>query len=286
MIILDGKAVALARRHKLSQSIKQFKSANGLTPGLAVVVVGDDPASQVYVNNKAKTCKELGMESWVHALKADSKEAKVKELILSLNKDPKVTGILVQLPLPKHLNSSTILALVDPKKDPDCLTAENVGLFHLGKPRSQPCTPSGVIEILKHYKISISGKSALVIGRSHIVGQPMAQLLLNNDATVTIAHSKTKNLMDLVKTSDIVVVAAGKPEFLKIADFKKDAVIIDVGIHRSSVGGTTKLVGDVKRDEKVEANHSGSITPVPGGVGPMTIQMLMENTFNLAQSDS
>ena len=283
MNILDGKAVAQARRAGLESQIKQFKTRTGTTPGLAVVLVGSDPASQVYVSNKAKTCKEVGMESWVHELPENANFDQIKNQIQKLNADAKVHGILVQLPLPKHLNSDDVIALIHPKKDADCLTAENVGLFHLGRPRATPCTPSGVIQILNHYKIPTAGTKALVIGRSHIVGQPMAQLLTNADATVTLAHSKTKNLPELIKSSDIVVVAAGRPEFVDVKDFKSDAVIIDVGIHRKLIDNKTKLVGDVRRDPKSEQSINCKITPVPGGVGPMTIQMLLENTFKLAE---
>lgn len=284
MIRLDGKLVAAARREALQTSIKSFTGKTGIIPGLAVILVGDNPASEVYVRNKAKTCKELGMNSWVHNLPAQSTANEVATAIEKLNRDKAVTGILIQLPLPPHLKAEELLDLVDPKKDPDCLTAENVGLFHLGRPRSSPCTPSGVMAILAHYKISVAGARALVIGRSHIVGQPMAQLLMNANATVTIAHSKTKNLKDLVKSSELVVVAMGKPEYFVAGDFATGAVIVDVGIHRLEQNGKTKIVGDVKQDDFANQKESTfKITPVPGGVGPMTIQMLMENTLRLAE---
>jgi len=274
MQILDGKAVALARREILKRKIDQLPAK----PGLAVVLVGDDKASQVYVGNKMKACRELGIESIEVLLPATTTEAELKKQIDRLNEDKKVHGMIVQLPLPKTLDSQKAIGWVSPWKDADCLTMENLGRLWAGSPRTKPCTPSGVMAILEHYKIDVQGANAVVVGRSNIVGKPMAHLLSQANATVTICHSKTKNLREYLKRADIAVIAAGQPEFLGGEDFSKDAVVIDVGIHRlTTPDGKSRLAGDVRFSElKVRA-----ATPVPGGVGPMTITMLMENTVRL-----
>jgi len=276
MLVLNGKEVSLSLRTKIKTQTDSLKAKWGRTPGLAVVLVGDDPASQVYVKNKIKACGEVGFYSKEVRLPADISENGIIDEIKKLNLDSRVDGILVQLPLPKHLNSDHILSYIQPEKDADGLTSTNVGLLHLARTQVKPCTPAGVIEILKYYKIAVAGKNAVVVGRSHIVGRPMAELLLQEDATVTICHSRTVGLQNYTKAADIVVVAAGRPGFLGAADFKQDAVVIDVGIHRTADG----LCGDVRFSElNVQA-----ATPVPGGVGPMTITMLLQNTLVLAGS--
>ncbi len=280
MILLSGTKVSAKIRKQLAQESAEFLKARRRPPGLAVVIVGDDPASHVYVKNKIKACDEVGFRSFHHHLPATVSESEVLERIQSLTDSPEVDGMLVQLPLPKHLSSERILAAISPLKDADALTIENQGLLYAGRPRVKPCTPAGVIEILKHYDIPIAGQEAVVVGRSAIVGRPMAQLLLMEDATVTIAHSKTRDLRDVTLRADIVVVAAGKPRFLGADDFKKDSVIIDVGVHRLFDG----LCGDV-RFEELRA-FARAATPVPGGVGPMTITMLLQNTLQLAKLHS
>lgn len=277
MIVLDGKVVSEKKRAELKSRVARFVQARGRAPGLAVVIVGDNPASQVYVKNKVKACEIVGLKSFHHALASQAPEKEVIELIEALNLNPEVDAILVQLPLPHHLSSEKILSHIRPHKDADGLTIENLGLLFAGRPRVVPCTPHGVVEILKHYDIPISGRSCVVVGRSQIVGRPMAQLLLMEDATVTVAHSKTPDLSQVTRTGDIVVVAAGRPNLLGAKDFKKGAVVVDVGIHRSASG----LCGDVRFEEL--AGHVFAATPVPGGVGPMTITMLLENTILLAE---
>lgn len=244
-------------------------------PGLAVILVGDDPASQVYVGSKIKACAEVGFASFEHKLPATVSLEDLKSVILQLNADPLVHGILVQLPLPKHLPEFELISLVDPSKDVDCLTSYNLGRLMQNKQIVSSCTPAGVIEILKYYKYDLSGTNAVVIGRSQIVGLPMAQLLVQANATVTTAHSKTKNLVELTSKADVVVVAAGRPEMFGREYFRAGAVVIDVGIHRSS---GNKLCGDVKFSEM---DHVEACTPVPGGVGPMTIAMLLKNCLEL-----
>ncbi len=283
MLILDGKEVAKSRRQLISERAKKFKSSHGREPGLAVILVGEDPASQVYVRNKIAACKEVGILSLENYLPVDCSAALITETIEKLNNDPKVDGILLQLPLPKELDGAALIELIDPAKDPDGLTMANMGRLFAGQPRSISCTPYGVMKILEHYKIPVAGTNAVVIGRSNIVGKPMAHLLLQANATVTICHSRTKNLREVVREGDIVVVAAGKAEFIGKEAFKKDAVVIDVGMHRKpGADGKVKLCGDVKTaglDGWIKA-----LTPVPGGVGPMTITMLLENTVILAEA--
>jgi methylenetetrahydrofolate dehydrogenase (NADP+)/methenyltetrahydrofolate cyclohydrolase len=278
VLVLDGKSVALKVKNRLSQEIENLKkSGQSRAPGLAVVIVGEDPASQVYVNNKIKACAEVGIRSFHHVLPAHTSEAAVIQLVEKLNQDPLVDGILVQLPLPKSINSDNVIAKIAQNKDADGLTYSNLGALFAGHPVVKPCTPAGVIEILKHFKIEIAGRSAVVVGRSQIVGRPMAALLIDENATVTVAHSKTQNLEEVTRQADIVVVAAGKPRMLGREAFKKGAIVIDVGIHRLPTG----LCGDVRYDEL--EGHVQAATPVPGGVGAMTIAMLMENTFQLAK---
>ena len=283
MLILDGKKVAEAHRTQLQKRIEAFKAEKGFAPGLAVVLVGEDPASQVYVRNKIQECGRVGIESFPHFVPGTISQADLLKLIAQLNGDKKVHGILVQLPLPKGLDKNAVLAALDPRKDPDSLTATNVGYFFMGEQIVTPCTPKGVMSILSHYKISLAGKSAVVVGRSEIVGKPMAQLLLQANCTVTICHSKTVNMRQYTSQADIVVVAAGKERFLGKDDFKKGAVVIDVGMHRQTLpDGKSKLFGDVRSEEL--QHHVSALTPVPGGVGPMTIISLMENTLALAES--
>ena len=282
MQILDGKAVAEARRSQIKTRSEKLRKALGRAPGLAVILVGDDPASQVYVANKIKACHEAGIESFEHRLPEKTTVEQLKKTIEQLNQDPNVDGILMQLPLPKHLNSEQAINWISPRKDADCLTAENLGHLWSGKPVTTPCTPWGVMVILEHYGINPAGKVAVVVGRSNIVGKPMAHLLVQADATVTVCHSKTKNLREHLLKSEIVVVAAGKPEFLGAGDFAKDSIVIDVGIHRKAgAGGKSKLCGDVRLKELEGVLRAA--TPVPGGVGPMTITMLLENTVRLAE---
>ncbi len=279
MKILNGKILAQEYQEHIKNSIVKFKEKVKCAPGLAVILVGEDPASAIYVRNKIKACKKIGISSFEYKLSKDSKENEIITLLKKLNQDTRVHGILVQLPLPSSLNTEKILSLIDPKKDVDGLTAENMGLLFLGHPRICPCTPMGVMALLRYYQIPIEGKKAVVVGRSNIVGKPMAQLLLKAQATVTVCHSKTQNLSSLTSSADIVVVAAGQPEFLGWEDFKSGAVVVDVGLHRSQ-SSRKSLCGDVKQDnleKKIQA-----LTPVPGGVGPMTVTMLLENTCRLA----
>lgn len=280
MRVLDGKVVSEHRRKKISEDVRQLKKDRGLQPSLAVILVGEDPASHVYVRNKAKACQDVGMRSVEYKLSANTTADSLKKLIVELNIHKEIHGILVQLPLPNHLNSDEILQWIEPIKDPDALTVENMGLCWKGTPRVTPCTPSGVMAILEYYGIEVVGKEAVVVGRSNIVGKPMAQLLQMADATVTICHSKTPNLKKYTSAADIVVAAAGRPRFLGRDDFKRDSVVIDVGIHRTEQNGKAQLCGDVRFEEL--QGWVAAATPVPGGVGPMTITMLLENTLKLA----
>ena len=246
--------------------------AVGKKAALAVVQVGNDPASCVYVNNKKKACAYIGIESLSYELEEETTEEELLELIKRLNEDEKVHGILVQLPLPKHINEDKIIQAISPKKDVDGFHPENVGKLVIGEKGFVSCTPAGVIQLLKRSNIEIAGKNCVVVGRSNIVGKPMALLMLRENATVTIAHSKTQNLKELCKTADILIVAIGKPRFITSEYIKEGAVVIDVGIHRDE---NNKLCGDVKYEDVVEI--ASAIAPVPGGVGPMTIAMLMNN---------
>ncbi|MCB0408238.1 MAG: bifunctional methylenetetrahydrofolate dehydrogenase/methenyltetrahydrofolate cyclohydrolase FolD [Bdellovibrionales bacterium] len=275
MIRLDGKEVSKALRKTLAQSVEKTKRP----PGLGVILVGEDPASQVYVRNKMKACSEVGMESVEIQLPSSASEDELITAIAAMNENPGVDAYLIQLPLPKKFNEQEMIGRIDPKKDADGLTVENLGLLMAGRPRSVPCTPNGVMQILKFYDIDVVGKNVVVIGRSQIVGKPMAQLLLAANATVTVCHSKTENLFEHTQRAEIVVVAAGQPKFLKKEAFKKGAVVIDVGMHRLPSG---KLCGDV--DPEGLENWVSALTPVPGGVGPMTITMLLQNTLSLYQA--
>lgn len=274
MILLDGKKVSAALKESLKQKVLKLSKP----PCLAVVLVGDDPASQIYVRNKIKSCHAVGILSKQVRLPKSISMQELKIQIELLNKDKEVTAYLVQLPLPDHINKNHVLAWINPNKDADGLTAENLGLMLQGQPRVLPCTPKGVMAILQYYDIPIEGKTAVVVGRSQIVGLPMAHLLTSKNATVTVCHSKTKNLTNYTQQADIVVVAAGQAEFLDFKAFKKDAVVIDVGMHRNNDG---TLCGDV--DFQSVSNHVYALTPVPGGVGPMTIAMLLSNTIDLHQ---
>ena len=278
MIILNGKEVAEARRIKIKSRAEAFFKKYKRRAKLAVVLVGDDPASLVYVRNKAKGCAEVGLDSVEHKLPGTTTASDLKNLVRALNADENVDGILVQLPLPKGIRSDEIIDEIDPRKDADGLTTENMGLLFTGRRRVAGCTPEGVMAILEHYNFSVAGMKAVVVGRSQIVGRPMAQLLSEGDATVTVCHSKTKNIREHTSQADLVVVAAGRSRLLGREDFKKGAIVIDVGIHRLSTG---KLCGDVRFDEL--DGWVAAATPVPGGVGPMTITMLLENTLKLAE---
>jgi len=274
MELIDGKHVSSVIKERVQAQVAELKNKSGKVPGLAVVLVGEDPASAVYVRNKNKTCEQMGFKSVSHNLPADTDEATVLKLVDDLNKDDSVDGILVQLPLPKQIDSQRVLEAIDPRKDVDGFHPVNVGHLVSGVKTLAPCTPAGIIEMLDYYKIGIEGQNAVVIGRSNIVGKPAALLLLQRHATVTICHSRTRDLPAVARGADILIGAIGKPRFVT-ADFVKDgAVVVDVGINR--VDG--KLVGDVDFDNVAE--KCSYITPVPGGVGPMTIAMLMQNTLS------
>ncbi|SFE60461.1 bifunctional methylenetetrahydrofolate dehydrogenase/methenyltetrahydrofolate cyclohydrolase FolD [Shimia marina] len=278
--IIDGKAFAATVREKVAGHVARLKEDQGITPGLAVVLVGEDPASQVYVRSKGKQTVEAGMNSFEHKLDAETSEADLLAVVDQLNNDPAVHGILVQLPLPGHLNEDLIINSIAPEKDVDGFHISNVGLLGTGQKSMVPCTPLGCLMMLRDHHGSISGMNAVVIGRSNIVGKPMAQLLLNDSATVTIAHSRTKDLPGVVKQADIVVAAVGRPEMVPGDWIKEGATVIDVGINRIDAPekgeGKTRLVGDVHFESA--AKVAGAITPVPGGVGPMTIACLLANT--------
>ena len=274
--IIDGKAFAATVREKVAGHVTRLKEEHGITPGLAVVLVGEDPASQVYVRSKGKQTVEVGMNSFEHKLDAATSEADLLALIDQLNNDPTVHGILVQMPLPKHLDEDLVINSIAPQKDVDGFHISNVGLLATGQKSMVPCTPLGCLMMLRDYHGSLSGMDAVVIGRSNIVGKPMAQLLLGESCTVTIAHSLTKDLPDVVRRADIVVAAVGRPEMVPADWIKEGATVIDVGINRIERDGKKKLVGDV--DFAPCAERAGAITPVPGGVGPMTIACLLANT--------
>ena len=276
--IIDGKAAAASLRAEIAVEVTKFRTATGRTPGLAVVLVGEDPASAVYVRNKGKATVETGMESFEHKLSADTSEAKLLELVDRLNADPAVDGILVQLPLPDHIDAAKVLLSIDPDKDVDGFHPINAGRLATGMDGFVPCTPLGCLKLLRAELGDLKGKDAVVIGRSNIVGKPMAMLLLGDHCTVTIAHSRTHDLPEVVRRADIVVAAVGRPEMVKGDWLKPGATVIDVGINRvPGVEGKTKLVGDV--DFASASEMAGAITPVPGGVGPMTIACLIRNTM-------
>ena len=275
--IIDGKAFAAKIREQVAVHVAALKAEHQITPGLAVVLVGEDPASQVYVRSKGKQTTEVGMNSYEHKLDAGTSEADLLALIDQLNADPAVHGILVQLPLPKHLNEDLVINSIAPEKDVDGFHISNVGLLGTGQKSMVPCTPLGCLMMLRDHHGSLSGLDAVVIGRSNIVGKPMVQLLLNDSCTVTVAHSRTKNLPDVVRRADIVVAAVGRAQMVPGDWIKPGATVIDVGINRiDKPEGGTRLVGDV--DYESCAAVAGAITPVPGGVGPMTIACLLANT--------
>ena len=278
MKILDGKAVSLKVKESVKVRADELKKF-GVEPTLAVVLVGEDKASQTYVRAKEKACNEYGIKSVAHRLSENTTQNELLALINVLNLDDSIHGILVQLPLPKHIDTNVVLAAIDPRKDVDGFHAVNVGKLVSGLDGFVPCTPLGVMEILKEYGIEVVGLNAVVIGRSNIVGKPMANLLLNTSATVTVTHSKTKNLKEICKNADLIVAAIGRPFFLKADMVKDGAVVVDVGINRLDDG---RLVGDVDFGEV--APKCSYITPVPGGVGPMTIAMLLNNTILAAQA--
>jgi len=279
---IDGKAIAAKVRADVKAEVARIKAQHGFVPGLAVVLVGEDPASKVYVRNKAEQTVECGMQSFEHKLSEDTTEAALLDLVQRLNRDPAVHGILVQMPLPKHIDSVKVLDSVDPAKDVDGFHPVNVGKLSIGERALAPCTPVGSIILARSVKHDLSGLDAVVVGRSNIVGKPMAQLLLRENCTVTIAHSRTKNLPEVVRRADLVVAAIGKPEFVKGDWIKPGAIVIDVGINRIvKPDGKAKLVGDVAYAEAAQV--AGAITPVPGGVGPMTIACLLKNTVEAAQ---
>ena len=274
--VLDGKAFAATVRALVAAEVAKLKETQGLTPGLAVVLVGEDPASQVYVRNKHASTIEVGMASFEYRLPADTSEADLLALVQSLNADRSVHGILVQLPLPAGLNSELIINTIDPAKDVDGFHISNVGLLGTGQKSMVPCTPLGCLMLLREHLGKLAGLNAVVVGRSNIVGKPMAQLLLGDSCTVTIAHSRTRDLEAVCRGADILVAAVGRPEMITGAFVKPGATVIDVGINRVERDGKIRLVGDVHYASAVEV--AGAITPVPGGVGPMTIACLLANT--------
>lgn len=279
--ILDGKALAAEIRAEISQQVAEFTAATGVVPCLAAVLVGDDPASQVYVRNKRQACERSGLTSQLHQLPATCSARELASLIHQLNVDPAVHGILVQLPLPEGIEPSPILDAIRPVKDVDAFHPENVGLIVQGRPRFLPCTPQGIQQLLIRHNIAISGRHVVVIGRSEIVGKPMALMLMQRgpggDATVTVCHSRTRNLQEITRQADILIVAIGRPKFVTASMVKHGAVVIDVGINRTEAG----LLGDVDFEGVKEV--AGQITPVPGGVGPLTIAMLLQNTLTAAR---
>lgn len=279
MLVISGKEVSAAVRQTIAEEVKEFKSKTGVTPGLAVVMVGDNPASAVYVRNKHKACAEVGMYSEVHTLPEETTEEELLALLRQMNENPALHGILVQLPLPKHINVERVIATISPEKDVDAFHAQNVGKIMIGNYSFLPCTPAGVMELLDYYKIDPAGKNCVVVGRSNIVGKPQALLMLERNATVTVCHSRTKDLASFTKNADILVVAIGRPKFITADMVKPGVVVIDVGINRMEDG---KLCGDA--DYEAISEIASAMTPVPGGVGPMTITMLLKNTLTAAKN--
>ncbi len=279
--LIDGKAIAASIRNQLVAEVAAFRESTNVVPKLAAVLVGDDPASQVYVRNKEQACAKIGMASELFRLPGTTSQAELLDLVAKLNSDRSVHGILVQLPLPRHINETTVLDAVTPLKDVDCFHPENVGLMVQGRPRFKPCTPHGVQVLLQESGTVVDGAHVVVLGRSEIVGKPVAMMLLQKgdtaNATVTVCHSRTRNLAEIIRSADILIAAIGKPEFVTAEMVKPGAVVIDVGINR--VGD--RLVGDVAFESVSEV--ASAITPVPGGVGPMTIAMLMKNTLTAAR---
>jgi len=276
-IIMDGKALSAKIRASLKEKVALLKS-EGKEAGLAVILVGEDPASQIYVRNKIKACEEVGIKSYAYTLPASALQRDVEELVLSVVTDEKINGVLVQLPLPKHLNSEKILSLIPPEKDVDGFSSQNTGRLCLGEEGLISCTPHGVMQFFKEYNIPLKGKRAVVVGRSNTVGKPMAMLLLAADATVTVCHSKTENLKEITSSADILVSAIGKAKYITADMVKEGAAVIDVGMNRDENG---KLCGDV--DFAAVKEKAAYITPVPGGVGPMTVTMLMYNAYMAAK---
>lgn len=277
--ILDGKAVSQRVKNALKDETEKFVEKYGIKPGLAVVIVGDDPASRVYVNSKKKACAEIGYYSEEHALPESTTEGELLSLVEKLNGDEKIHGILVQLPLPKHIDEEKIINAINPKKDVDAFHPVNVGKIMIGNFDFLPCTPAGVMELINEAGIDLTGKNCVVVGRSNIVGKPQAMLLLHKNATVTICHSKTKNIKEITKNADVLVAAVGRAQMFDGDYIKDGAVVIDVGMNRLE---NKKLVGDV--DFESAEKKASCITPVPGGVGPMTIAMLMKNTLTAAKN--
>ena len=275
--IIDGKALSEKLKAEIAERTEKL-ALKGHRTGLAVILVGENPASKIYVKNKIAACERTGIKSFSYTFPETAEESEVAELICALNEDDNVDGILVQLPLPRHMDERRLLEMISPDKDADGFHTQNAGRLFLGEECSAACTPSGIIELIKSTGVSIEGKHAVIIGRSNIVGKPLAMLLLQNNATVTICHSKTKNIKEISKTADILAVAIGSAEFVTADFVKPGAVVIDVGMNRTENG----LKGDVKFDEV--SKTAGYITPVPGGVGPMTIAMLMKNTLAAAKS--
>lgn len=278
MIRLDGKLTAQTIRGEVADEVRAWHRITGRTPGLAVIVVGDNPASAVYVRNKRRACEEVGFYSEIHALPEDTTEDTLLCLIRRLNAANRIDGILVQLPLPEHMHQKLILDAISPEKDVDAFHPYLMGSALIGTPILLPCTPAGILELLHRYEIPIKGKHAVVVGRSNIVGKPIAFLLLSENATVTVCHSATVGLADYTRTADILVCAVGKPHMITSGMVKPGAIVIDVGINRTDEG---KLIGDVDYDDV--SDIAGGITPVPGGVGPMTIAMLLKNTLTAAK---
>lgn len=276
--LIDGKKVSEDTRAEIAEGVEELKKSTGITPGLAAVLVGDDPASEIYVRNKRKACEKVGIYSEEHKLPADTTEEELLGLVKKLNNDDKIHGILVQLPLPDHINETTILRTVSPLKDVDGFHPDNVGRLVEGNPRFISCTPYGIIKMLDYYNIEIKGAEAVVVGRSNIVGKPVGMLLLHRHATVTTCHSRTRDLGEVTRRADILVAAIGRANFITADMVKEGAVVIDVGINRNEEG---KLTGDV--DFENVKNKVSYITPVPGGVGPMTITMLLWNTLESAK---
>jgi len=282
--IIDGKTYAEGLRARIAGHVERLKREHGVTPGLAVVIVGYDPGSQIYVSQKAKQTVEVGMHSEKYELPEDASEAEVLALVQNLNADPAIHGILVQLPLPRQIDPNKVIATISPDKDVDCFTPASVGKLQIGLPGPVSCTPLGCLMLLRDTLGSLEGLNAVIVGRSNLVGKPMAQLLLRENCTVTVAHSKTKNLADVVRQADIVVAAVGRPQMIKGDWIKPGATVIDVGINRIPAPergeGRTRLLGDV--DYAAASQVAGAITPVPGGVGPMTIVCLLANTVTTA----
>lgn len=276
--LIDGKATGEKIRAEIKSKAEQLKERAGITPGLAVVIVGDDPASKIYVNNKHKACQQVGFLSEVYALPEQTTEQELLSLVDKLNSDERIHGILVQLPLPRHLSEQAVIAKISPEKDVDAFHVSNVGRIVTGKFDFAPCTPAGVMQLLSEYGIDPAGKNCVVVGRSNIVGKPMALLMLHANATVTICHSRTADLAEHTKRADILVVAIGRARFITGEMVKEGAVVIDVGMNRDENG---KLCGDV--DFASVSEKASFITPVPGGVGPMTITMLLKNTLTAAE---